>query len=374
MYADSNAVPDYVCLNSYSGSTPTNSNSTSTFNMSGQLPCPTDYKIRGVSLLSFSGVNTISNVVTGRNATLKCTAYWVNNISGLTQSLVSTINIPQGQYTPTNLISYLSEYFSLYDGNGNQLTFFSNVVTDSQYDYPGMAINSYTGKMQIQLWPLSLQQSYVTTAGNVHQYSKFELTLDSESKGLMQMLGFACNNETNQPVQASSLVLYCEPYTYDQNLGITTVHYRCYSKTSTVTSYAYETTAENGSVTAYNPSTYFYDFQPTRDLFIEFSMLSSKVRAPYTGYNTSSLACRVPVNTGFGEPITFEQRILQTCYMSNISINTITVGIKDYLGNYVDFQGTNWSMDLRLDYFKEMKDDPENAVKEEKSISKRKFN
>lgn len=360
-------APVLLSLSSVYSTNQDGSNSDLTFPLSQPISVPTATGAQKpcsvkVSLLSFTGVNSLSNVISTKNNVIKIIAGWSNNSTGQFNETLSTITIPQGYYSQEALQSYISSKNDFYDSNNNLLTFGNNTTSvnsngETIYTYPGFDSDTISSKFIIQQFPALLTQTYSTggQSGNTHEYRYFKLVVDKETIGILQLMGFMLNTEKttknfDSDYFQNDFTVYCEP-TYSQNSsGYTTVSYTCYSlqelNANSVSTPGYFYPFNSANCIA----RYMYDMQPSKSLYVCMDGINARTIAPWST-QAESILLRVPVDVPYGSCINFSAPILyETVASFNTNISYIHISLKDDRNEFVDFQGTNWQMGILFSY------------------------
>lgn len=300
---------------------------------------------------------------------MKIKASWLNNYSKKIFESVSTITLVPGNYSIATVQAAICDQMDLYDEDGNLLGFgnsstYLSTSGESLYTYPGFAIDGIQGKMRVQQFPNLLKQVFNGKI-NTHQYRSFELVYDSDTKGLLQLLGFIQNNSnpTNPPFQDFTINCYINTTSYNSTSDQTTVTYYCESVQSDNSNSAYP--SDESSDPPYAAcdciARFAYDMQPIKSLYFGVEGIGAKTRAPWGGV-LSSIIARIPVYASSGGPIDYTPPYLyEAKYKANNQISSLSISIRDEENNTVDFNGINWSADI-LFCFYEQEDTTENTT------------
>lgn len=329
------------------------------------------YKISMTDVL-FS--NVFNNVRTNYQ-TLKFVDLWAAGRNMPASYTTNTVQIPVGFYSYDTFTSYINDSLGVmgyktevtYTGVGAPATaeplFFGFGST-----YAGLTTNnvakvgfSYT---QARVWFQTpslgdLYQAYPkgstltpssTTAGLVNSgiYAGKYIVVDDESYGLLHMLGFAHNGIVPTVTIPGTNGL--------QGFGV-----NIYSReVSGTTQYSFDNVNwgidENDLTQREIKPICMSDFTGLDDLYIHCSQLRTQFlsgiqRAPLA---PSDVVAVIPVNSPFGEKVSFVPNFPLDSYLANSNVNELEFRMTNSNNQELDFNGIDWSLTL---YVEELNDE-----------------
>lgn len=259
-----------------------------------------------------------------------------------------TITIPDGYYDKTELLAIINAATDP-DITTYQYRFGSGALPTT---YPALYSLSSNKKLIIAQYTDLLTQINTPLATNTGVYEYFELTVDSQTLGLLQVLGFQLNTNTTVPSYVERI--YCQPY-IPQGTPTTTA-YTMTNSLSNTTAPIFNGLSGNGM---YAPL--FYNVNTTTSLFLSLENAISQNRSTYYALSKTDFMYRIPVNCQFGEQIIWQATLDNPSFQPNFNLSQLRITICDQNGVNVDFQGVNWTADVKIDWANNV-DTPQNSA------------
>ncbi len=334
-YVSADNQPTILAISSIWATNPTLANSDLTFAMPDSLSTSTEQQIGLISLLGFSGWNTLANVTSDKkNNIIKVTSTWYNrsintNPSATRQSNTVTYTIPDRFYDITTLIALLNATTPSGIPTGdttNQYTFGvpANVL------YPGFTNASIYSPVTVNIYPANLVQA-VAFANNTHVYESFELTCDASTVNASKYLGFQLNTNANIP--RNTIKLFCVGYASNTNET-------SYTLSNSVDSVTTGAIAAPGS----------YNMNTTTSLSVSLENSLSQNRSTYYNLSKTDFMYRIPVGVSYGSNILWQATIDTPSYQTNFNLSEVRITIADQDSVNVNFQGAPWEVELKIDW------------------------
>lgn len=305
--------------------------------MPDTLTVSTEQQFGLVSLLSFQGWNTISNITDAKkNNVLKITTTWYDRSRSTDpsisrQSFTWTITLEDGYYTMPALVAALNAYTDGYPTDGYVYRFGVAASTLT----PGFLIATEYSKFASVQYPAILA-SATAFANNTHVYESFELTVDSSTIGLLKVLGYQL--DCVQPISRLVTKIICNGKPSNTN-GTE------YVLTDTIDG---ATNVVDGVDYMIAPN--YYNVNTTDMLYISLENSLSQNRATFTSLGRTDFMARIPVNAAFGSQIIWQATIDYPSYQANLNLSELYITICDEYGVNVDFNGSPWGMDIKIDW------------------------
>jgi len=292
-----------------------------------------------MSLVSFSGMNTLANVP--EDVTFSVVMEYYDEVQSSTNNITTEVTVSAGYYTIGELTSELSKLLYLpKDVDGYYSPIQCGLGGGPGTPVPGCKVKQFSNKVQFLQSQVMLTQVFDGTQ-NRYSYSTYSLQFRGRNAMyLLMRLGFISGNalfEQNSDYTESKTFIVAvveeDSRTYDSSTNRTTVYYKI------------PEIFKNGSLAKGS-----FQMNTTQSLYIEIAYPNSLFRSPFNGLDTSNIIARVPINNAYGFNINYEPNNLLFMQAQNITITTLTVRIYDDYGFYVNFQGSPWQMDLYIQY------------------------
>jgi hypothetical protein len=292
--------------------------------------------------LNFRCLNSWYNISSNlNNDTLKFKATYKDATTGAVSTTITTVTIPDGNYDIITLINYLNSGIPQYDADNNLLTFGS---TDTE-NYPAVSYDTVTSKFIFHQYSALLTQTS-PSATNTHLYLSFSLECDSDTIGLLKMLGFINNND--KITTGNSFMLQASV-----QHGDTSVY------TLNASSY-FDLDGSNALLI----SDYIFNLEAITMLNICYSEDVAQNMSSYDDLRYDDRLYSVPISEPFGGTTIYQCDYPSFVHVADPTISSITISIRDQIGNLIDFNGSNWDLQLGFEWgFNDTKpgNDPRNA-------------
>jgi hypothetical protein len=329
-----NQQPILLAICSQHANNPDPKNSELDFQLPDKIESTSQSAMCLLSVKSFNCKNSFYNISSNlENTILKCKVTYRNNITQITSSYITTLTLPNGYY---NIISLVDTLNSLVVQQVALVTDFNIFFGNGSAQYPSFGYDENFNIFIYQYNDLLSQAVPIQT--NEYAYISFILINDTETIGLLKLLGFLPNfvknfNSTDQ------ISLFCQAY---NSLGETNYNlYSNYNTSNTVTTTTYITI----------PATYLADLQSIQMLYICVDNVISQHRNSYDNLRQTDFLLGVPLNVGYNSTFTYvDTGMIIQAYNVNLNLTTLKIKIYDQLGRLVDFRGTTWNMQIVIQF------------------------
>jgi hypothetical protein len=268
---------------------------------------------------------------------------------------VRSVIVPIGFYSYDTLTSYLLNVM----GNENSTTTFSGVAPNPTIYYgfgsaytaittneavPSTASSITFGKVFLQTPALGdLFQPFksdgtVTTSGISGIYAGKYLIDDSETKGLLHLLGFSSSTNVapaipNTPFNGWGTAIY------SRQVGSNTQY--------SFDNILWGTSATEPTFTTAMPTT-ISDLTGLDDLYIHCAQLRTQYMSGAKNYPLapSDTVAVIPINVAFGEKMSFVPNFPLESYLINTNVTQLNFRMTNSNNELLDFQGIDWAMTL----------------------------
>jgi hypothetical protein len=301
-----------------------------------------------ISLLSFNTTNVFHNISSYyKNNIFKLKFTYIDTTSTLKniQSITATFTIPNGCYEIADLLEYMNNNFFQDNSPGvtGPLSLGCTGTGTVGYTIEG-GTYPYPTKTNIILQTFSsIYTQGNSIDANPFLYQSISVVSDSDTIEFLSLIGvFQDTNATNS---GKDLVIQMTPYNIISDDGVTILGtaYNLYSNTFTTQSIDTDTQARF-------LCPYQYEIYKIRSLYISLENTISQNRVSFNGLTQTDVLYRIPINTRFYEPISFQATIEQFSYVTNLNLTSLTFNIFDQEGRFVNFRGGNWSLDIGVKF------------------------
>ena len=341
--------PIMLTLSSAQANVSSSSNNNCVFNVGSAIKATDQNYVCEISLDYMSFYNTIPNITSSNNILKILSLYTVNGVQSYN---IITVTIPVGHYNVTTLMNYLNTAGICNNTTGG---FYYGFGNGTNMTYPPFYLNpNDSSKLNIQL------PNAGTGAGNTlgvynaaHVYNGFFLLVDSTTIPFLNTIGYVykTNNDYNNDLTinwASQTFSIIGAYVYNGGTG---------TDYSYIQPYVDPASLELANLTPIN----VLDMGGPTSITIAIQEISTDTLVSYNHLNKGNIIATVPISASYGSKNVYTPTNPAITYIQNLDLNSITVIIRSIdTGLPVSFQGTNWTIALKLVYY-----EIENAVKSE---------
>lgn len=261
----------------------------------------------------------------------------MNSLTGESGVNDRALSIPAGYYNIDQMVDLFNAILPFFENDG----FFDtplcyglgeDLATAVLFDMPAADLKQPQMRFAFNQYPELLQQVYDGAVPNPFQYTSYDLIFGYESYGLLARLGMILpftKDQLDRPDITYSIPVSVSASSYDPVSNKTTVEY-------TVSS----------SIIA----NYTFNMVATKSLYIELAYPASQFRSPFNKLDTSPMIARVPVEAAYGWMFDFWPQNLVFSQHKNLTLSQIVIRIYDDFGERVNFQGSDWAMDLNVKF------------------------
>lgn len=307
---------------------------TVSFFLDESIEAPEQHFVAKLSLNSMMFFNSF-NTINSTNNTLKVLSVWADTTvtPNVYYDGLNTIKLPPGHYDATSFATAIQPLL---------ITAPSNGPGGFSYGFPTIVANTNTSNFTITGYSLATLQGNGTAA---HSYRGFYLIYDTDTKPLMNIMGFGEETESGylkdiSPInEAATEGLEGVGFAYT-GAGAAPVIAR--SNNPIVT-----TTVDPPTI---NPNNLF-DFVPVQALEVSINGIRADIK---TGANLSrgTTIAVVPVTGNFGTACNFFPPNPFKNALTGLQLSAITINVRNAsTGALVDFQGVDWIINLEVEWF-----------------------
>lgn len=308
-----------------------------TWTMQESITAADDNFTAVVSIHSMIFNNSFSNIVTDVNDRLKVLSTFT--VNGALDYNIIDIIVPPGQYNVDSLVAYLNTSCN------NLNIFYYGLGVNGNSTYPGFEVDPDNLRV-IMYSPTAGTTGVLGTYNASHVYTGFYLIADAVTTPLLNTLGLLEIRADGTPanttrINATNTLAY-------QCIGFTVLNGGANSKYSLQPVYITPTSLEQVQLMAVNTT----ELQGPGALSVSWEVATSNARESYNHLSTGNTIAIVPVTGSYGYRCVYEPNNPFKCIIPNFNVNQFHITIRDCeTGNYVDFQGSDWVLNLVIEFF-----------------------
>jgi hypothetical protein len=343
--------PTLINISSVNALQMDNTKSRGVWAVNSPINCVEDNFAAKVSLYSFTFYNSLSKNIQSSNCTLKILT--LNSNSANTN--LQTVTIPQGHYSISSLLNYLNTdgvcnyHITPRPTTGSDTVAGLGAVGDPNYP-PFSVSNADPTRITWQPYPLGTYVDPAVSGGVTVNYQSaygyykgIYLVVDASTIPFLRTLGLIQLDAVGNAMGARSISSGSNSYSvigFDINCQGTT-NGSAYSYTNVYTSIS--TTSYTGPLSC--------NLASTNSIIVELDNIGQCGRNSFEGFRSSNVLARVPIMGAYGYKCHYEPSNPFESIVTNYSVSEFRLELYDAsTGNYVDFQGADWVMTLKIEY------------------------
>ena len=309
-------------------------NSLANFSLPNPISTNDEHLVGQYALTSFTAKNVFYNV-TIYNQNFSITTVYTSQGNQL--SITYPFTIPVGYYDITTLIEWLNvnvpQTITIDSTAYNSC--FGGPLVDGVLTYPAFSYSSVSGKISINIYQANFSSNFTDFYIN-----SITLNFSNDNYEFFQLIGLCINK--NIPYTS----IYVKPvsFIFTTVLGSYTQIQVTYGTNSGLYS------ATDNTIFSIIGN-YLVDLNPIQKLYVNINSGGAATnRAPYNEYNPGPYLVGIPVTSGYGLLFSYNPPILHYINFTNMQFGSFNIEIVDANQRPIDFNGTNWQMDIIFQY------------------------
>lgn len=329
--------PALISLSTKYGDQYDSSLSDVTWTMQESISAADDNFTAVVSIHSMIFNNTFSNIISGVNDTLKVlSTFTVNGV--LTYDIINVV-VPAGQYNVDSLVAYLNSSCNKLD------VYYYGLGVAQDSTLPGFEVQPDNLRV-IMSSPTAGTTGVLGTYNASHVYTGFYLIADVQTIPLLNTLGLLEVSTDGTPSNVTRIV--ATNVLAFQCIGFNILNGGASSKYSVQSVYVTPTTIEQAELMAVNTT----ELQGPAAISVSWEVATSNARESFNHLSTGNTIAIVPVTGSYGFRCVYEPQNPFKCIIPNFNVNQFHITLRDCeTGSYVDFQGSDWVLNLAIEFF-----------------------